>query len=94
MKGRLVLHEKITDDLGNTVEMKIWQVPDSADKPHGYKTPWSYIVGGDRVVGYDNAEEKGTTGISWRRNPPIRSGACAAWSGISRRTSSSTREIP
>jgi len=27
VRGRLVLHEKVTDDLGNTVEMKIWQVP-------------------------------------------------------------------
>jgi len=25
VRGRLVLHEKITDELGNTVEMKIWQ---------------------------------------------------------------------
>lgn len=59
MRGRLVLHEKVTDDLGNTVEMKIWQVPVSEDKPHGYKYSLVYIVGGERVVGYDNAEEKG-----------------------------------
>ena len=59
MRGRLVLHEKVTDDLGNTVEMKIWQVPVSEDKPHGYKYSLVYIVGGRRVVGYDNAEGKG-----------------------------------
>ena len=59
MRGRLVLHEKITDDLGNTVEMKIWQVPVSEDKPHGYKYSLVYIVGGERVIGYDNAEGKG-----------------------------------
>jgi hypothetical protein len=59
MRGRLILHEKVTDDLGNTVEMKIWQVPDSADKPHGYKYSLVYIVGGERVIGYDNAEGKG-----------------------------------
>jgi hypothetical protein len=29
VRGRLVLHEKVTDELGNTVEMKIWQVPTS-----------------------------------------------------------------
>jgi hypothetical protein len=27
MTGELVLHEKITDELGNTIEMKIWRVP-------------------------------------------------------------------
>jgi hypothetical protein len=45
VRGRLVLHEKITDELGNTVEMKIWQVPASEDKPHGYKFSLVYIVG-------------------------------------------------
>ena len=59
MRGWLVLHEKVTDDLGNTVEMKIWQVPVPEDKPHGYKSSLVYIVGGERVVGYDNAEGKG-----------------------------------
>jgi len=59
VRGRLVLHEKITDELGNTVEMKIWQVPASEDKPHGYKYSLVYIVGGERVIGYDNAEGKG-----------------------------------
>jgi hypothetical protein len=59
MRGRLVLHEKITDEPGNTVEMKIWSVPASGDKPHGYKYSLVYIVGGERVVGYDNAEGKG-----------------------------------
>ena len=45
--------------MGNTVEMKIWQVPVSEDKLHGYKYSLVYIVGGERVIGYDNAEEKG-----------------------------------
>jgi hypothetical protein len=58
-RGRLVLHEKITDEMGNTVEMKIWQVPLSEDKPHGYKYSLVYIVEGERVIGYDNAEGKG-----------------------------------
>jgi hypothetical protein len=57
--GRLALQEKITDELGNTVEMKIWQVPVSEDKPHGYKYSLVYIVGGERAIGYDNAEGKG-----------------------------------
>lgn len=55
----MVLHEKFTDELGNAVEMKVWQVPKSEDMPHGYKYSLVYIVGGKRVVGYDNAEGKG-----------------------------------
>jgi len=27
MTAELVLDEKITDELGNTIEMKIWRVP-------------------------------------------------------------------
>jgi hypothetical protein len=59
VRGSLVFHEKITDELGSTVEMKIWQVPTSKDKPHGYKYSLVYIVGGERIIGYDNAEGKG-----------------------------------
>jgi hypothetical protein len=59
VRGRLVLHEKITDELGNTAEMKIWQVPVSENKSHGYKYSLAYIVGGERLIGYDNAEGKG-----------------------------------
>ena len=59
VRGGLVLQEKITDELGNTVEMKIWQVPVSEDKRHGYKYSLVYIVGGERAIGYDNAEGKG-----------------------------------
>jgi len=51
--------EKFTDELGNAVEMKVWIVPMSGDIPHGYKYSLVYIVGGERVVGYDNAEGKG-----------------------------------
>lgn len=51
VRGRLVLHEKITDEMGDTVEMKIWQVPLSEDKPHGYKYSLVYIVEGERVIG-------------------------------------------
>lgn len=55
----MVLHEKVTDELGNTIETNIWSVPASKDKPHGYKYSLVYIVAGERVVGYDNAEGKG-----------------------------------
>ena len=59
MSGELLLHQKVTDELGNTVEMKIWKVPVSGHAPHGYKYSLVYIAGGVRIVGFDNAERKG-----------------------------------
>jgi hypothetical protein len=59
MTSQLVLHEKFTDELGNTVEMKIRKVPVSGGTPHGYKYSLVYIVNGKRAIGYDNAERKG-----------------------------------
>ncbi len=58
MKARLVLHTKeIKGD--EIIEVKIWQVPRSADKPHGVKFSVVYIRAGERVIGYDNAEGRG-----------------------------------
>jgi hypothetical protein len=38
MKAKIIRHEKIIDELGNTIEIKMWQLPGtSTDKPHGYK---------------------------------------------------------
>lgn len=59
MTAELVLHEKITDESGNTIEMKIWRVPVSSHVPHGMKYSLVYIVNGERVIGYDNAEQRG-----------------------------------
>ncbi len=59
MKARLVEHEKTTDELGNTIEVTILEVPKSKDKPHGYKYSLVYIVHGARIICYDNAEGKG-----------------------------------
>lgn len=59
MKATLVYHTKTTDEVGNTVEMKMWKVPLSLDKPHSFKYSLVYIVAGERVIGYDNAEGKG-----------------------------------
>lgn len=59
MKARLVEHEKTTDEIGNTIEVTIWKVPKSKDKPHGYKYSLVYIADDKRVIGYDNAESKG-----------------------------------
>nr|AKQ02984.1 hypothetical protein [uncultured delta proteobacterium Rifle_16ft_4_minimus_37851] len=59
MKGVLVEHVKVREDDGGIIEIKLWQVPPSHDKPHGYKYSLAYIVKGKRIMGYDNAESKG-----------------------------------
>ena len=59
MKARLIFHVKHVDEHGNIVEMKIWRVKKTADKPHGLKYSLVYIENGKRIVGYDNSEGKG-----------------------------------
>lgn len=60
MKAILVSQKKAIDDLGNILEITIWELPEpSKDKPHGFKYSLVYIVNGVRVIGYDNAEGKG-----------------------------------
>ena len=59
MEALLIRHEKVTDELGNTMEVKLWKIPPAADKPHGFKYSLVYIVAGQRVIGYDNGEGKG-----------------------------------
>ncbi len=59
MDARQIIHRKVVDELGNVIEMKMWELPESSgDKPHGYKYSLVYVVGGVRVIGYDNAERK------------------------------------
>lgn len=59
MVAELIRHDKVTDELGNTVEIKLWKIPPTQDKPQGYKYSLVYIVSGERVIGYDNSERKG-----------------------------------
>ncbi|MBI5874910.1 MAG: hypothetical protein HZB81_03535 [Deltaproteobacteria bacterium] len=59
MKASLVYHEKKYFEGGAFYEVKIWRVPENEDKPHGLKYSFAYIVHGNRVIGYDNAEGKG-----------------------------------
>ncbi|MBI4823098.1 MAG: hypothetical protein HY805_02560 [Nitrospirae bacterium] len=60
MKTELVRHEKVIDELGNIIEIKMWRLPGpTKDKPHGYKYSLVYIVDEIRVIGYDNAKSKG-----------------------------------
>jgi len=44
---------------GDIIEIKIWKVDRSKDKPHGFKYSLVFIREGKRIVGYDNAERKG-----------------------------------
>lgn len=59
MKAKLIVHNKVYDEDGNIVEVKMWKVDPTFDKPHGYKYALAYIVKGERVIGYDNGEGKG-----------------------------------
>lgn len=44
---------------GDIIEIKIWRVEQSKDKPHGFKYTLAFIKDGKRVIGYDNGEHKG-----------------------------------
>jgi len=44
MKAALIKHDKVTDELGNTVEIKLWKIPPTLDKPQGYKYFLAYII--------------------------------------------------
>ena len=57
-KAKLVKHVKVREDSGNIMEVKMWEVIPSPDKPHGYKYSLAYIVKDKRVIGYDNGEGK------------------------------------
>ena len=59
MKAELLYHEKKYYEDSSFREIKIWGVPQSGDKPRGYKYSFVYIVKGVRVIGYDNAEGRG-----------------------------------
>ncbi len=60
MGAVLIRHVKVLDELGNIVEVRIWDLPEATkDRPHGYKYSLVYIVDGKKVIGYDNAEGKG-----------------------------------
>jgi hypothetical protein len=58
MEAELVYHDKwMAAD--NLVEIEIWSVPASHKRPYGYKYSLVYIKSGNRIIGYDNAEDKG-----------------------------------
>jgi len=58
MRATKILHIKeIKGD--EIVEIKIWKVPVSEDKPNGVKYSIVYIKSSERLLGYDNSEGKG-----------------------------------
>jgi len=57
MKAKLVFHAK-TIKGDEIVEVKIWQMPKSLERPHGIKFSVVYVKGGKMLLGYDNAEQK------------------------------------
>jgi hypothetical protein len=58
MGAHLLLHTKHMQG-DEIVEIKIWNVPKSADRPHGVKISLVYVKGGKRLLGFDNAEGRG-----------------------------------
>jgi hypothetical protein len=71
MKAKLILHTKEIKG-EEAVEMKVWQVPKSSEKPHGVKFSVVYIMGGQRLIGYDNAESHGYHRHSGEKVDPYR----------------------
>ncbi len=60
MKAKLIHRERIVFDDGSFAELAIWQLPSRlSPSEHDLKYRLSYIVDGERVVGYDNERGKG-----------------------------------
>ena len=59
MKAELLYHSKKVKPDGDTIEITIWKVPVTEDKPLGVKYSLVFIRDGKRVICYDNAEGKG-----------------------------------
>ncbi|RJO59909.1 hypothetical protein C4544_07440 [candidate division WS5 bacterium] len=59
MKAELLHHTKKVNPNGDTIEIKIWKVPVSEDKPFGVKYSLVFVRDGKRIICYDNAERKG-----------------------------------
>lgn len=58
-RAKLVIMDRLEFEDGAVAEVKLWHMPASDDRPHGYKYSLVYIVKGERVIGYNNAEGKG-----------------------------------
>lgn len=72
IKARLIIKDRLEFEDRAVAEMRLWEVPVSKDKPHGYKYSLVYIVKGKRVIGYDNAEGKGDHRHCCEREQPYK----------------------
>lgn len=60
MKAELITRFKDLSPSGDIIEMLVWHVPEPVPpSSHRYKYGLVYIVGGKRVIGFDNERGKG-----------------------------------
>lgn len=60
MQAALLIRERVVFPDGSLVEMVVWRVPRPVPPAsHGFKYRLVYVVGGKRVLGYDNERGKG-----------------------------------
>ena len=60
MHALLITHFKDVTPEGDVIELIIWKVPTPVPpSTHGYKYRAAYVVGGERVIGFDNERGKG-----------------------------------
>lgn len=59
IRAKLIIKDRVEFQDGAFAEVRLWGVPKSKDKHHGYKYSLVYIEKGKRILGYDNAEGKG-----------------------------------
>jgi allantoicase len=60
MKATLLIRERVVYPDGSVAAMVVWRVPRPVPPAtHRFKYRLAYIVGGKRVLGYDNERGKG-----------------------------------
>ena len=60
MRARLITRFKDVTAEGNIIELVVWRLPQPMPPTtHGFKYRAAYVVGGLRVVGFDNERGKG-----------------------------------
>jgi len=64
-----MVHRRAVEPDGSLVEIKIWRIPRNPRQPHGFKYSLAYIVGGKRILGYDNAHGRDHRHLRGRGHP-------------------------
>ena len=60
MQAELITHFKDVTPDGGVIELVVWRVPKPVPPTqHGFKYRAAYVLGGVRVVGFDNERGKG-----------------------------------